>query len=526
MGIALYRKYRSKKLSEVVGQDHITTTLNNALKSDRISHAYLFTGPRGVGKTSIARILAHEINQLPYDDDSTHIDIIEIDAASNRRIDEIRDLRDKVHIAPTSAKYKVYIIDEVHMLTKEAFNALLKTLEEPPAHVVFILATTDAHKVPETITSRTQKFVFQSVEESAVAKHLIYIAEKEGFSLDKDAAHLLAEHGGGSFRDSISMLDQIIDPAEKHIKIESVRSIIGIPNIANITDLLDATLNGKSRDILDKTGQLYEDGQQASSVATMLGKRIRSKILHGEPHTHELLKLSERLLQVAGSRSPNSLLDIVLLEYSTVAQRGEKGEDKNLKQDQKSSKVVTSETESNTTEQNENFLETPQFTEPESNDPRSPIPNLQSDEPADEPLHPLPSNLQPGSFDWDKLLAHIKSTNNTLYGVLRLASPQFLNNVLHLHFKFGFHKKRVDEAKNMNIVQKGITDLFGINIAVKTSLGEVADSPSSNDSGSEMAQKDQQKVTQTHNIDSKKSDNNPDIQAITNVFGGAEMIES
>lgn len=163
MGQALYRKYRSKSLSEIVGQQHIISTLQNALKQGRISHAYLFTGPHGVGKTSIARILAHEVNQLPYSEDTPHIDIIEIDAASNRRIDEIRDLRDKVHIAPTSAKYKVYIIDEVHMLTKEAFNALLKTLEEPPAHVIFILATTEAHKLPETIISRTQQFNFRPI---------------------------------------------------------------------------------------------------------------------------------------------------------------------------------------------------------------------------------------------------------------------------------------------------------------------------------------------------------------------------
>src|SRR6266498_3631 len=151
MGRALYRTYRSKKLAEIVGQEHITTALNHALEKGMISHAYLFTGPHGVGKTSIARILAHEINNLPYDDDSMHLDIIEIDAASNRRIDEIRDLRYKVQTAPTSAKYKVYIIDEVHMLIREAFNALLKTLEEPPVYVTFILATTEPHKVPQTI---------------------------------------------------------------------------------------------------------------------------------------------------------------------------------------------------------------------------------------------------------------------------------------------------------------------------------------------------------------------------------------
>src|ERR1700712_3995109 len=206
MGQALYRTNRPKRLGDIVGQEHITKTLEQALKTGKISHAYLFTGPRGVGKTSIARIWAHEINGIPYEDDSAHMDIIEIDAASNRRIDEIRELRDKVYIAPTSAKYKVYIIDEVHMLTKEAFNALLKTLEEPPAHVVFILATTDAHKLPDTIVSRTQRFTFKPVEREKVIAHLKDIAKAEGIKVSDDALELLAEHGEGSFRDSISLL--------------------------------------------------------------------------------------------------------------------------------------------------------------------------------------------------------------------------------------------------------------------------------------------------------------------------------
>src|SRR5579864_4942204 len=190
MNQALYRKYRSKSFDEVVGQEHITKTLAQAIKSGRISHAYLFTGPRGVGKTSVARILAHEVNQLPYSGESIHLDIIEIDAASNRRIDEIRDLRDKVRITPTSAKYKVYIIDEVHMLTREAFNALLKTLEEPPAHCIFVLATTEAHKLPETIVSRTQRFEFKPIEAAQAAKHLGRIAKKEHIDISPPALEL------------------------------------------------------------------------------------------------------------------------------------------------------------------------------------------------------------------------------------------------------------------------------------------------------------------------------------------------
>ena len=197
MGVALYRKYRSRNLSEVVGQEHVTTLLSNAIKSNKLAHAYLFTGPRGVGKTSIARILAHEINELPYSDESTHLDIIEIDAASNNGVEDIRDLRDRVQITPVGAKKKVYIIDEVHMLSKAAFNALLKTLEEPPEHVVFILATTDIDKVPETIISRTQRHTFRRASNKDIVKNLQRIANGEGVTVDESALELIAKHADG-----------------------------------------------------------------------------------------------------------------------------------------------------------------------------------------------------------------------------------------------------------------------------------------------------------------------------------------
>ena len=187
MSQALYRKYRSKALADVVGQNHITDILTRALKSGRIAHAYLFTGPRGVGKTSVARILAHEINQLPYTDESNHLDIIEIDAASNNGVEDVRDLREKVQIAPVSASKKVYIIDEVHMLSKPAFNALLKTLEEPPEHIVFILATTDVEKLPATIISRTQRFGFRAISIDDAVRHLKHIAGEENITISDDA---------------------------------------------------------------------------------------------------------------------------------------------------------------------------------------------------------------------------------------------------------------------------------------------------------------------------------------------------
>ncbi|MCP4726346.1 MAG: DNA polymerase III subunit gamma/tau [bacterium] len=248
------RKWRPQKFDEVVFQDHISKTIKNSLKSGRISHAYLFSGPRGVGKTTMARIVAKALNCLsgdaPVDNpcgecencveirNGSAFDVIEIDGASNRGIENVRELRENVNLAPVKSRYKVYIIDEVHMLTKEAFNALLKTLEEPPQHVVFVFATTEIHRIPETILSRCQKYQFKKIPVEAIVSHLKYIVDKEGYKIKEGALYPIARASEGSMRDSQSLLDQVISFSDGDISEEDTLSILGVVAIESYISLL------------------------------------------------------------------------------------------------------------------------------------------------------------------------------------------------------------------------------------------------------------------------------------------------
>src|SRR3989338_4348203 len=269
----LYRKYRPSNFKEVLGQDHIVKTLGGAINLGKISHAYLFAGTRGTGKTSIARIFANEIK-------TTENDLYEIDAASNRGIDDIRELRDSVNVLPFESPYKVYIIDEVHMLTKEAFNALLKTLEEPPKHVIFILATTEIEKLPDTIVSRCQTFQFKKPSQKILKDLVLDVAKKEGFKLEPASADLIALLGEGSFRDTHGILQKVISSSvDKTISIEEVEIVTGAPKARLVNDFIFGIANKDMETGLKAIDRAVENNVDMKVFVRLILNKLRAILL-------------------------------------------------------------------------------------------------------------------------------------------------------------------------------------------------------------------------------------------------------
>jgi DNA polymerase-3 subunit gamma/tau len=293
MSQALYRKYRPKEWDEVMGQDHIVTTLTNAIAADRVAHAYLFAGSRGTGKTTLARLLAKAVNCLNTDatkrpdnvcenckavNDNRFLDLIEIDAASNTSVDDVRDLRDKINFSPSQGKYKIYIIDEVHMLSTAAFNALLKTLEEPPPHAIFVLATTEIHKIPATVLSRCQRHEFRRVPVDEIVANLKKIVKAENIQADDDALIQIARQSAGGMRDAISLLDQLSSTGDK-ITLALAQNVLGTATSQTVLDVLTSLVDHDPAHGLDAIHKALDAGADPRSLARQIVEYLRGLML-------------------------------------------------------------------------------------------------------------------------------------------------------------------------------------------------------------------------------------------------------
>jgi DNA polymerase III subunit gamma/tau len=342
---SLYRKYRSQTFADLVGQDAASRALQGAIISGRVAHAYLFSGSRGTGKTSAARLLAKSLNCTGRPRTSAEpcnrcqscldvlagsaLDLIEIDAASNRGIDEIRDLREKVNLAPALGPFKVYIIDEAHMLTEPAFNALLKTLEEPPAHVVFVLCTTDAQKIPLTVIGRCQQFVFRRHSEEQIVSRLSHIAAAENVSIEPAAMDLIARTAQGSMRDAVGLLDQLVPLASGPISLDAARSLLGIADPRVLDALLDHVLQGRAAEALSELNRIYSAGGELRQVVRGLMEGSRDRLVsalsrHDQATARRLSDVLEALLHLDGEvrrhAEPRFLVEATLARLAVEAE--------------------------------------------------------------------------------------------------------------------------------------------------------------------------------------------------------------
>ncbi len=451
--LALYRKYRSGNFSEVVGQDHIVRTLTSALASGRIRHAYLFTGPRGVGKTSVARLLARALNctgevkpcnECPNCKTAINssLDIIEMDAASNRSIDAVRDLREKIGLTPSQGRYKVYIIDEVHMLTSEAFNALLKTLEEPPAHAVFILATTEAHKLPETIISRTQAFNFKPITTVDIVTQLARIAAAESINVTPEALEIIATTARGGFRDAISLLDQLAGAGGESIAAQDVRNLLGYSASEEIAAMSRALAANDTAAALKIATRLDASGAQAAMIATQLAGQWRAILLANcgaAPATDEVVaQLSASVAPARIAEIISSLIEItrsgwpqLALEAALVRLTVPSAEPIVIHAAPAPIKRSVAATRT----------ESPVATTPTTADPAS----------ADAPASEL----------WPKVLVIIKAHNNSLAALLQMYPVEFEASGITIKPRFNFHRDLFLKPANRSAVEVAATKVYG-----------------------------------------------------------------
>lgn len=475
----LYRKYRPTKLTDVVGQDQVTSVLSRAIDQNKIGHAYLFIGPRGTGKTSVARIFAHAVNGFDYQVEDSYLDIIEIDAASNTGVDNIRELREKAVIAPTTGKYKVYIIDEVHMLTKSASNALLKTLEEPPEHVIFILATTDAHKIPITISSRTQVHAFRLASPEIMLDHLRKIADQEGIKITDDALSIVVRRGGGSFRDSLSLLDQITTLTDDEITSEILEQALGLPQTQAINQLLSAYASGNHTEIHTLLQDLLNTGIKPETLASELITSIITRpdttflpLLEQLPNVQPPFPEAKLLLALL-STTPNAVLvpSPAQMPISQSQNSPQKSPISPQSPPEASNGPISPKEPSDGSPSQTPAPEPPKVVERQKVDFG---PSKSPSEADNSGLRMLRRAVDANNFNWENFLDDIHDTNSAIYNQLLKVKYEFDGTTLHLYPSQKFTKSILDKPSNTKI----LTDALN-NIALK--IHEIGDHSATED---------------------------------------------
>jgi DNA polymerase-3 subunit gamma/tau len=502
--LVIARKWRPSTFDEVVGQEHVTRTLKNAITGDRVAHAYLFTGPRGVGKTTVARILAKALNcekaptlepcgKCPACTEigqGTSMDVIEIDGASNRGIDEIRNLRESVRYAPVGGKKKVYIIDEVHMLTQEAFNALLKTLEEPPPHVVFVFATTQPLKVPDTIVSRCQRFDFRRIGSAEISARLRDICKTDGYACDENALQVISRRAEGSMRDAESLLEQVLAFSGGKATEAEIAPIVGLRGSELVLKMVDAIGAGDRRLVLELVGEAMDGGIDPGDLATAVIEHVRFMLVASiDPESRELMSLGDKLreatVESAGrlstehlltmltmlTKSENSIkrathqryiLEAVLLRMASI------GSLVNIKD-----VIATVEKIKGRGEQGPAPGKRTEKAKPAAAKPARKPGKSESRAEAVAPEEATVAAKAAGGVTgaWKSVVESLRNTKASLASVLELgelSNPE--SGVLMLEFDNKFHEDQVRKGKNLQILTDAVQKLTNTSVVIKTKV--------------------------------------------------------
>ncbi|MCK5122975.1 MAG: DNA polymerase III subunit gamma/tau [Candidatus Pacebacteria bacterium] len=502
MSKVLYRKYRPTNFAEVVGQEHIVKTLQNAVRREKIAHAYLFSGPRGIGKTTIARILAKIVNcQKPKDgepcnecenclniNENKFLDLIEIDAATHTQVDKIRDLIEKINFSPTAGKYKVYIIDEVHMLSKGAFNALLKTLEEPPKHAIFILATTEIHKIPATIISRCQRFDFRRLKVSEIKERLEKIAKQEKVKVEKGVLDFIAINSNGGLRDSESLFGQILSLEDNDITLKEVQTILAVADISVAVKLIELIIEKKYSEAIDYINKITDDGYDLEQFNIFLIEYCRKLMLlkispeikenfsseMTEEQIAELETMSQKtsIPQILGmirvfikskEEIKSSIIQQLPLELAiaeiNIADKESLTEKATTNYNDKIKEPLKKITKkvSSSVKQSQDFIKKSICLEKEEETEKSEDLNNSNN-----------ITLDAVNLEWCDILEEVKSYNHSLTAFLKTCQPvEVKKNEVIISCQYSFHKDKLKQIENKAMIEKAMAEILKADVLIK-----------------------------------------------------------